>query len=167
MIIQPGLEAVIFVGGVSLGQPAASIPIAAIVGLVCGFVCGLLIYEFASRSSKLGSSLHSLRAHVDLVLLALTIFLVVMTNFLMLIGAGLFSKAVWAFQEHAFNKMLGADVDDAGGNGPGSFDVKGNVWHLECCNPDTKVGANQGWTIFGAIFGWTNTATRTFFVPSW
>lgn len=49
--ISPGLEAVIFVGGVSLGQPATAIPIAAIVGLVCGFVCGFIIYEFASRSS--------------------------------------------------------------------------------------------------------------------
>jgi len=50
--MKKGLEAVIFVGGVSLGQPATSIPIAAIVGLVCGFVCGFIIYEFASRSSK-------------------------------------------------------------------------------------------------------------------
>ena len=47
------MEAVIFVGGVSLGQPATSIPIAAIVGLVCGLICGFLIYQFASRSSKL------------------------------------------------------------------------------------------------------------------
>jgi hypothetical protein len=32
---------------------------------------------------------------------ALTIFLVVMTNFILLIGAGLFTKAVNAYQEHA------------------------------------------------------------------
>lgn len=81
-----------------------------------------------------------------------------MTNFLMLIGAGLFSKAVGAFQENAFNKLLGADVDDAGGDGPGSYPVKGNVWHLDCCNPDSKFDG-EGWTIFGAIFGWTNNAT--------
>uniref|UniRef100_A0A8H8CFZ3 Ftr1 protein n=1 Tax=Psilocybe cubensis TaxID=181762 RepID=A0A8H8CFZ3_PSICU len=138
-VLREGLEAVIFVGGVSLGQPATSIPIAAIVGLVCGFACGLVIYEFASRST-------------------LTIFLVVMTNFLMLIGAGLFSKAVGAFQENAFNRLLGADVDDAGGDGPGSYLVQGNVWHLDCCNPDSKFDG-EGWTIFGAIFGWTNNAT--------
>ena len=46
------MEAVVFVGGVSLGQPATAIPIAAIVGLVCGLVCGYLIYAFASRTSE-------------------------------------------------------------------------------------------------------------------
>jgi high-affinity iron transporter len=123
------------------------------VGLVCGLVCGYLIYQFASRSSKF------LLLIIPQLLIyppALTIFLIVMTNLILLIGAGLFSKAVWAFQEHAFNTMLGTDVDDTGGNGPGSYDVRGNVWHLDCCNPETE----QAWGIFNAVFGWTNTATR-------
>ncbi|KAF5383085.1 hypothetical protein D9615_005078 [Tricholomella constricta] len=134
-----GMEAVVFVGGVSLGQAATSIPIAAIVGIICGLVCGFLIYQFASRST-------------------LTIFLVVMTNFILLIGAGLFSRAVGAFEQHAFNTLLGADVDDSGGTGPGSYRVQGNVWHLDCCSPENKL-ASQGWMIFNAIFGWTNNAT--------
>ena len=46
------MEAVVFVGGVSLGQPATSIPLAAVVGLICGLVCGFVIYSFASRTSK-------------------------------------------------------------------------------------------------------------------
>ena len=37
--------------------------------------------------------------------LALTVFMVIMTNFLLLIGAGLFSKSVWAFQTNEFNKL--------------------------------------------------------------
>jgi high-affinity iron transporter len=45
-----GMEAVVFVGGVSLGQKATSIPLAAIVGIVCGLVVGYLIYAFASRT---------------------------------------------------------------------------------------------------------------------
>jgi len=53
---------------------------------------------------------------------------------------------------------LGADADDAGGNGPGSYDVRGNVWHLGCCNPENRT-ENQGWMIFAAIFGWSNTGT--------
>ncbi|KAG5639963.1 hypothetical protein DXG03_002109 [Asterophora parasitica] len=140
-VLREGMEAVIFVGGVSLGQPATSIPIAAIVGIICGLICGFLIYQFASRTT-------------------LTVFLVVMTNFLLLIGAGLFSRAVGAFEQHAFNKLLGADVDDAGGTGPGSYKVQGNVWHLDCCSPESKF-SEQGWTIFNAILGWNNNATLT------
>ncbi|KAJ6469499.1 iron permease FTR1 [Mycena sanguinolenta] len=138
-VLREGMEAVIFVGGVSLGQPATSIPIATIVGLICGLVVGFVIYSFASRTT-------------------LSIFLVIMTNLLLLIGAGLFSRAVWAFQENAFNHLLGADVDDSGGDGPGSFRVQGSVWHLDCCNPEDNLDG-QGWSIFNAIFGWTNSAT--------
>ncbi|KZS97465.1 Ftr1 protein [Sistotremastrum niveocremeum HHB9708] len=138
-VLREGMEAVVFVGGVSLGQQATSIPIAAIVGLICGIVVGYIIYAFASRSS-------------------LTIFLIIMTNFILLIGAGLFSKAVGDFQENAFNRLVGGDIDDTGGDGPGSFSVNDVVWHLDCCNPENNTNG-QGWSIFGAIFGWTNTAT--------
>lgn len=47
-VLREGLEAVIFVGGVSLLEPASSIPIAAIVGLICGLLVGVVIY-FAGR----------------------------------------------------------------------------------------------------------------------
>lgn len=50
-LIPIGLEAVIFIGGVSLGQSATSIPIAAIVGLICGTIAGFVIYQFGSRTS--------------------------------------------------------------------------------------------------------------------
>jgi hypothetical protein len=59
-------------------------------------------------------------------------------------------------------RSLGKDVDDAGGDGPGSFDVRGNVWHLDCCNA-TNYKDGSGWLIFGAITGWTNNATRKLF----
>jgi len=138
-VLREGMEAVIFVGGVSLGQPATSIPIAAIMGIVCGLIIGFVIYEFASRTT-------------------LSIFLVVMTNLLLLIGAGLFSKSVGSFETHAFNVFLGTNADDSGGDGPGSYPVKGNIWHLDCCNPD-NTNDGQGWSIFNAILGWTNNAT--------
>ncbi|KAF9022231.1 Ftr1 protein [Hymenopellis radicata] len=136
-VLREGLEAVVFVGGVSLGQAATSIPIAAIVGIVAGLICGFLVYEFASRTT-------------------LTIFLIVMTNLLLLIGAGLFSRAVRSFEQHAFNVLLGTDADEAvGKNGPGTYRVQGNVWHLDCCNPYDNL-SGQGWTIFNAILGWSN-----------
>ena len=55
-VLREGVEAVVFVGGVSLGQPATSIPLAAIVGIICGIIIGYLIYSFASRTSKYLSS---------------------------------------------------------------------------------------------------------------
>ncbi|KAG6332532.1 hypothetical protein ID866_6556 [Astraeus odoratus] len=85
---------------------------------------------------------------------ALRIFLVVMTNLILLVGAGLFSKAVWAFEENAFQQIVGASIDDTGGTGPGSYDVRGNVWHLDCCSP-----ASGGWQIFNGVLGWQNSAT--------
>ncbi|PFH50517.1 hypothetical protein AMATHDRAFT_60938 [Amanita thiersii Skay4041] len=137
-VLREGMEAVVFVGGVSLGQPATSIPLATIVGLIAGLAAGYLIYQFASRTT-------------------LTIFMVVMTNLLLLIGAGLFSRCVGAFQRYEYNKMIGGEASE-GGNGPGSFRIQGNVWHLDCCAAESKF-SGQGWTIFSAIFGWNNSGS--------
>ncbi|KAL4068588.1 iron permease FTR1/Fip1/EfeU [Scleroderma yunnanense] len=134
-VLREGMEGVIFVGGVAIGQPASSVPIAAITGVICGLIFGFLIYHFASHST-------------------LRIFLVVMTNLILLVGAGLFSKAAWAFQENAFQQIVGASIDDTGGTGPGSYDVRGNVWHLNCCSP-----GSGGWQIFNGVLGWQNSAT--------
>ncbi|KAG7097627.1 hypothetical protein E1B28_004959 [Marasmius oreades] len=140
-VLREGIEAIIFVGGVSLGEPATAIPIATIVGLICGCVCGFLIYQFASRTT-------------------LTIFLIVMTNFLLLIGAGLFARSIASFEKNAFNNLLGPHISDLTGDGPGTFQVQGNVWHIRCCD-------DQGWSVFSAIFGWTSNATigRTLAYP--
>ena len=43
--LREGLEGVIFIGGVSLGLPATSIPLPAVVGLAVGFAIGLLIWK--------------------------------------------------------------------------------------------------------------------------
>ena len=85
-----------------------------------------------------------------------------MTNLLLLIGAGLFSKSIGSFQTHSFNSLVGSNADDTAGNGPGTYRVQGNVWYLDCCNPEIKTDG-QGWSIFNAIFGWTNNATCMFF----
>lgn len=58
-----------------------------------------------------------------------------------------------------FAKAVGGDVAETG-NGPGSYQVAGNVWHLTYGNPETgAVGTNGGWQIFNAIFGWNNNAS--------
>ena len=78
-----------------------------------------------------------------------------MTNLLLLIGAGLFSKATSSFEKNAFNHIVGSNLDDTSGTGPGSYRVQGNVWHLDCCSP----ASGQKWSIFSAIFGWSNDAS--------
>ncbi|GAA5824926.1 hypothetical protein JCM3770_002295 [Rhodotorula araucariae] len=138
-VLREGLEAVVFVGGVSLGQSARSIPLAAIVGILTGLVIGYLIYASGSRIN-------------------LSIFLVISTNVLFLLGAGLFSKTVLFFQIYTYNKGVGGDVAETG-DGPGSFDpTTGLVWHLPYGNPENQLDT-KGWSIFNSILGWTNKAT--------
>ncbi|WWD00894.1 hypothetical protein V866_007832 [Kwoniella sp. B9012] len=139
-VLREGLEAVVFVGGVSLDVEAVSIPIAVIVGIIAGLVFGYAIYRTGSTAT-----LHW--------------FLVGSTSFLFLIGAGLFSKGIGYFQYYRFAQGVGGDVAETG-DGPGSFQVAGNVWHLTYGNPETgSPTTNGGWQIFNAIFGWNNTAT--------
>lgn len=44
-VLREGLEAVVFIGGVSLGLPATSFPLAVLCGLGAGILVGLLIYK--------------------------------------------------------------------------------------------------------------------------
>ena len=81
-VLREGLEAVVFIGGVGLGLPATSFPLAVICGLLAGCVVGYLIYKGGNR-------------------FALQIFLIISTCFLYLVAAGLFSRAVWNFEIHA------------------------------------------------------------------
>lgn len=86
-----------------------------------------------------------------------------------MIGAGLFSKAIGYFEYYTFAKGVGGDVAETG-DGPGSFRVAGNVWHLTygmsqllhtsladvTGNPETgSPTTNGGWQIFNAILGWS------------
>lgn len=57
----------------------------------------------------------------------MSIFLVVSTCFLLLIGAGLLSKSVGDFETYKFAKLVGGDLAETG-TGPGSYNVHGNVW---------------------------------------
>lgn len=44
-VLREGLEAVVFVGGISLGLPATAFPIPVLTGLLAGFVIGFIIYK--------------------------------------------------------------------------------------------------------------------------
>ena len=83
-------------------------------------------------------------------------FLIASTCFLYLVAAGLFSRSIWYFEANAWNKATGGDASE-NGSGPGSYDIRQSVWHVNCCNPDFNGGG--GWGIFNALFGWQNSAT--------
>ncbi|KAK8190310.1 high-affinity iron ion transporter FtrA [Phyllosticta capitalensis] len=136
-VLREGLEAVVFIGGVGLGLPAESIPLAVVCGLAAGCLIGYMIYRGGLETS-------------------LQIFLVVSTCLLYLVAAGLFSKAVWSFQQHHWVQLTGGDAAETG-SGPGSYDIRQSVWHVNCCNPEVNGGG--GWGIFNAILGWQNSAT--------
>ena len=70
-----------------------------------------------------------------------------------------------SFEDHAFDTLVGSNIDDTGGDGAGTYPVKGNVWHLDCCNPENELDG-QGWSIFNAILGWTNNATCMFYAST-
>jgi high-affinity iron transporter len=44
-VLREGLEAVVFIGGVSLSLPATSVPLPVVCGLACGALIGYLIYR--------------------------------------------------------------------------------------------------------------------------
>jgi high-affinity iron transporter len=68
-VLREGLEAVVFIGGVGLGLPAESFPLAVICGLLAGIAIGYLIYRGGNTAK-------------------LQIFLIISTCFLYLVAAG-------------------------------------------------------------------------------
>ncbi|CED82573.1 Iron permease FTR1 [Phaffia rhodozyma] len=138
-VLREGLEAVVFVAGVSISQPAKATPLPVVIGLIAGLIVGFLIYRGGSA-------------------FALHTFLIISTCFLFCIGAGLFSKGVYFCEYYPWASKVGGDVAESG-EGPGSYNVGGSniVWHVNYGNPE--INSNGGWMIFNAIFGWNNTAT--------
>ncbi|KAI1438964.1 iron permease FTR1/Fip1/EfeU [Xylaria sp. CBS 124048] len=136
-VLREGIEAIVFIAGVSFSAPATSVPLPVVVGLIVGCIVGYFLYKGGASTR-------------------LQVFLVISTCLLYLVGAGLFSRAVWSFESQQWNKVVGSDAAELG-SGPGSYDIDKSVWHVNCCNPE--VGGGSGWGILNAIFGWTNSAT--------
>lgn len=138
--LREGLEGVVFIGGVSLGLPATSIPLPAIVGLVCGLLCGYIVFKAGSFSK-------------------VRIFLILSTCILLIIAAGMMSRSVYYLQFYQYVQLVG-DAAAESGNGPGSYNARNYVWHLNCCNPENQTNnGGSGWAILNSLVGWNNTAT--------
>ncbi|KAH7139893.1 iron permease FTR1/Fip1/EfeU [Dactylonectria estremocensis] len=136
-VLREGVEAVVFVSGVSFTSSAKAIPLPTIVGLIAGGLVGYLLYKGGSMAR-------------------IQIFLVASTCLLYLVAAGLFSRGVWDFEQQKWNEFIGGEASEFGA-GAGSYDIDQSVWHVNCCAPN--IVNNGGWNIFAAIFGWTNSAT--------
>ncbi|KAL0940860.1 high-affinity iron transporter [Colletotrichum truncatum] len=136
-VLREGIEAIVFVAGVSFSAPATAVPLPVVIGLIIGALVGYLLYKGGSTAK-------------------LQVFLVISTCLLYLVAAGLFTKAVGDFEQQAWNNVVGGDAAELG-NGPGSYDIDKSVWHVNCCSPELNGGG--GWGIFNAILGWTNSAT--------
>ncbi|KAI0181547.1 iron permease FTR1 [Hypoxylon sp. FL1284] len=137
-VLREGIEAIVFVAGVSFSAPATSVPLPVVVGLAAGAIVGYILYKGGSGAK-------------------LQYFLIASTCLLYLVGAGLFSRSVWYFENQQWNNIIGGDAAELG-NGPGSYDIDKSVWHVNCCSPELN-GGEGGWGIFNAILGWTNSAT--------
>lgn len=118
-----------------MGISGKSIPIAAIMGIICGGLVGYLIYR--------GGSLIQLRW-----------FFVFSTVILYLVAAGLMAKAVGYLEQNAWNIVIGGEGGDTI-----AYRVTTAVWHVSWGDPELNVASNGGWQIFNAILGWNNTAT--------
>ncbi|OJZ80611.1 hypothetical protein ASPFODRAFT_212367 [Aspergillus luchuensis CBS 106.47] len=92
--MREGVEAVVFVGGVSLGYPATAFPLPVFTGMLTGVTCGYLIYR--------GSN-------------AMSIQLFLITSICMAVGSN----------------VAGKD------SGPGFYNIRETVWHVNCCNAET------------------------------
>ncbi|KAL7748921.1 high-affinity iron permease [Sorochytrium milnesiophthora] len=132
-ILREGLEAMVFLGGVTITDAPSAIPIPSILGILCGAGVGYLIYRGGIRA----------RLHI---------FFLLSTMLLFLIAAGLFAKGILALETHFWLRAVGVAGGDEGPAIP--YKVSNNVWAMTCCSPN-----GGGWSVFNAILGWSNIAT--------
>ncbi|KAF9931896.1 hypothetical protein FBU30_009317 [Linnemannia zychae] len=132
-VLREGLEAVVFIGGVTFTEDPKAIPLAVILGVASGLLVGWVIYRGGNK----------MRLHP---------FFVASTCLLMLLAAGLVSKGVAAFEADYWNRLTGAQSDDAG-----TFDPRYNLWALKCCDP--KKPDAGWWSVANALVGWSNIAS--------
>ncbi|KAF8942031.1 high-affinity iron permease [Haplosporangium gracile] len=132
-VLREGLEAVVFIGGVTFTEDPKAIPLAVVAGVALGLLIGFLIYRGGNK----------MRLHP---------FFVGSTCLLMLLAAGLVSKGVAAFEADHWNRLTGAQSDDAG-----TFDPRYNLWALKCCDP--KQPDAGWWSVANALVGWSNIAS--------
>ncbi|CAK7235990.1 high-affinity iron permease [Sporothrix bragantina] len=102
-VAREGIEGIVFIAGVTFSAPSSSVPLPVVVGLICGFIVGFLLYKGGS-------------------VVAIHIFLIASTALLYLVAAGLVARSISYFEQAHWNARVGADASEAG-SGPGSYDI--------------------------------------------
>jgi high-affinity iron transporter len=127
-VLREGLEAVVFVAGVTFSAPASAVPLPIFCGLLAGCAVGYAIYRYVyvGNTCSRDQSLTLLRGGASA---KLQYFLVVSTCLLYLVAAALFSRGVWFFEAQQWNNEVGGDAAETGA-GPGSYDISKSVWHV-------------------------------------
>lgn len=126
-VLREGIEAIVFIAGVSFSTPFISVPLPIVVGVSSGSAVGYLIYRSVHSSSP--DFVWRLQYHRGGTSASMQYFLVGSTCLLYLVAAGLFSKAVWFFEAQQWNNAIGGDAIEVG-SGPGSYDITKSVWHV-------------------------------------
>ncbi|WWD01513.1 hypothetical protein V866_008457 [Kwoniella sp. B9012] len=137
-VLREGLEGIVFLGGIGLSEKGSAVVGGGVGGLIVG---GLIAYLLFSSTTPL----------------SLTKFVQFSSLLLFMIGAGLASRAAYAFERQYFISYVGTAAAEAG-NGPGSYRVKGNIWHLTWWDPEPGSGDNFA-QLAQAVVGWNNTGT--------
>ncbi|WVR05101.1 hypothetical protein IAU60_002113 [Kwoniella sp. DSM 27419] len=137
-VLREGLEGVVFLGGIGLSEKGSAVAGGGVGGLIVG---GLLAWALFSSTTPL----------------SIKRFTTLSSLLLFLIGAGLASRAAYAFERQYFISWVGTAAAEAG-DGPGSYRVQGNIWHLTWWNPEPGSGDNLS-QLAQALVGWNNTGT--------
>ncbi|WVW83216.1 hypothetical protein I302_105234 [Kwoniella bestiolae CBS 10118] len=137
-VLREGLEGIVFLGGIGLSEKGSAVAGGGLGGLIVG---GLIAYLLFSSTTPL----------------SLTKFVQFSSLLLFMIGAGLASRAAYAFERQYFISYVGTAAAEAG-NGPGSYRVQGNIWHLTWWDPEPGSGDNFA-QLAQAVVGWNNTGT--------
>lgn len=139
--LREGIEAVLFLTGVSSGVGITSVIIPSIVGAILGLLAGWFIY-------LLGKSIRSLKW-----------FFIISTFVLLLIAAGMTQNALASFQTALW---FGNTWPYENISWPNRI-----LWNTyECCNPDQ----NEFWSLIRALFGYQPLPTNIqliFYVLFW
>ncbi|KAJ3378561.1 hypothetical protein HDU92_007309 [Lobulomyces angularis] len=132
-LFREGLEAVVFLGGLSLGVEPKAIPIPAIVGTIVGVLIGFLVYKGGNRMS-------------------LRYFFAITSTILFFIGAGLFVTGVFRLESAHWNSLIIA-VEGGDDVAVPTFDTTTNVFVMDWGSPSVPGSA---YVIANLLCGWNS-----------